>query len=410
MPGICNGHDPLVLVTHRYPRKYWLPANSAIEAAYPDKKRTFFGSQYAQGRGYGTLLPKGFGGYNADELAKRNQFLDQFRGIEQQLRPDIIDFGNSVFYEIKTYKFRDDGLKQLMGYHKLAAELTAEIGIPPFSPDLATWYPPATLLLPGNPGKIVCTELTNHNKTPSGLLLYSIWKPSDDEDEDESDLGEVMVTAVSPTLTHELRRMIAKGLHDRRNFQAEGEYEILAPRVFMEGLAASLQMERTMRALTLPTQALRDSVYMGHIASAAIGSVSTVAALSVLIGVATGGESLVVEADAAAAAADATLTTAAVAAAADDLGASVSVNAISALARAANDNAIPIAAKAAGFVVLTFFVSKTAAASENLAVTGVDGIILARSEDVDPVAPYGHNRPVQFRGRNYLTVGHARGI
>lgn len=407
MPGICNGHDPLVLVTHRYPRKYWLPANSAIEAAYPNKKRTFFGSQYTQGRGYGTLLPKGFGGYDADELAKRNQFLDQFRGIEQQLRPDIIDFGNSVFYEIKTYKFREDGLKQLTGYHKLAAELTAEIGIPPFSPDSAVWYPPATLPLPGNPGKIVCTELTNHTTTPCGLLLYSIWKPDDDEDEDESDVGEVMVTAVSPSLTPELRRMIAKGLHDRSNFQAEGEYEILAPRVFMEALAASMQMERTLRALTLPSQALRDSVYMSHIASAAIGSLATVAALSMLVGVATGGAGFVAEAEAAA---SVTVTTAAIATAAEDLGASVSVNTITMLGQAANDNAIAIAASAAGFAVMTFFVSKTAAASENLAVTGVDGIILARSEDVDPAAPYAHNRPVQFRGRDYLTVGHARGI
>jgi hypothetical protein len=396
MRGICNGHDPLVQVTHRYPRKYWLPANSVIEAAYPYKKRTFLGSEYAQGRGYGTLLPKGFGGYDADELEKRNQFLDQFRGIEQQLRPDIIDFGNQVFYEIKTYRFRGEGLQQLTEYHRLAAQLTAEIGIPPFSPDLAAWYPPATLLLPGNPGKIVCTELTDHNTTPSGLLLYSIWKPDDDEDEDESDVGEVMVTAVSPSLTPELRRMIAKALHDRRNFQAEGEYEILAPRVFMEALAASMQMERTLRALTLPSQALRDSVYMSHIASAAIGSVATVAALSVLIGVATGGAGFVVEA--------------AITTAAEDLGASVSVKTITMLGQAANDNAIPIAASAAGFAVMTFFVSKTAAASENLAVTGVDGIILARSEDVDPVAPYAHNRPVQFRGRDYLTVGHARGI
>jgi hypothetical protein len=93
-----------------------------------------------------------------------------------------------------------------------------------------------------------------------------------------------------------------------------------------------------------------------------------VAALSVLIGVATGGAGFVVEA--------------AITTAAEDLGTSVSVKTITMLGQAANDNAIPIAASAAGFAVMTFFVSKTAAASENLAVTGVDGIILARSEDV----------------------------
>jgi len=408
MRGICNGHDPLVQVTHRYPRKYWLPANAAIESAYPYKKRTFFGSQYAQGRQYGTLLPKGFGGYSADELDRLNQFLDEFRGTEQQLRPDIIDFENHVFYEIKTYKFSDDGLYQLKGYHKLAALLTQKIGIPPFDPDGATWYPPATLLLPGNPGKIVCTELTNHNTSPCGLLLYSIWKAIDDEDEDESDVGEVMVTSVSPSLTHELRRMIAKALHDRSNFQAAGEYEILAPRVFMEALAGAMQMQRTLQALSQPSQALRDSIYMSHIASSAIGGTATVAALAILVGVATGGAGFVAEAEAAADLA--AMTTAAINTAADDLGASVTVNTIKTLAQAANDNAIPIAASAAGFAVMTFFASKTAAASENLAVSGVGGIILARSEDVDPVAPYAHNRPVRFRGRDYLTVGHARGI
>jgi len=145
-----------------------------------------------------------------------------------------------------------------------------------------------------------------------------------------------------------------------------------------------------------------------HIASSAIGATATVAALAVLVGVATGGPGFVAEAEAAADLA--AMTTAAISTAADDLGASVTVNTINTLAQAANDNAIRIAASAAGFAVMTFFASKTAAASENLGVSGVDGIILARSEDVDPVAPYAHNRPVQFRGADYLTVGHAQGI
>jgi hypothetical protein len=86
-----------------------------------------------------------------------------------------------------------------------------------------------------------------------------------------------------------------------------------------------------------------------------------VAALAVLVGVATGGPGFVAEAEAAADLA--AMTTAAISTAADDLGASVTVNTINTLAQAANDNAIRIAASAAGFAVMTFFASKTAAAS-----------------------------------------------
>jgi hypothetical protein len=94
-----------------------------------------------------------------------------------------------------------------------------------------------------------------------------------------------------------------------------------------------------------------------------------------------------------------------VGAAAAELSISASLIDVAALGAAANDNAIPIVAAAAAFLIMTFFATK-ASASE-LKISGVDGILLARSADVSPAAPYAHNRPVTFRGRDYLTIGHA---
>jgi hypothetical protein len=393
MYGSCSGHPGFYRVTHRYPRKYYIPANWAIENAYPNKSKVFFGSQFTQGGGFGTNLPNGFGGYSSSEIAVLNQFLNEFRGLENQLQPDIIDFGDRVFYEIKTERFRTEGLRQLTSYYRTANVITQSLGILDFDSQRATWYPPATLPLPGNPGKIVCTEQTNHNTSPTGLLLYSIWKPPKDDDEDDSTRSAVMLTSLSPSIISDLRRMLAKRLQDASTFQPSGDYEILAPKAFMEGLAAAAQMQRTLQLLSGPSAALRDSVYMGHITASIAGVPSTIAAASILLAVATGGVSIAAEGGVAAGLA------------AGELGISSGLIDVIALGKAVNDNAIPIVAAAAGFLLVTFFASK-ASASE-LKISGVDGIILARSADVTPSAPYAHNRPVTFRGRDYLTIGHA---
>jgi hypothetical protein len=118
-----------------------------------------------------------------------------------------------------------------------------------------------------------------------------------------------------------------------------------------------------------------------------------VAALSILLAVATGGSSLAAE------------STIALGAAATELQVSATALDLIALGTAANDNAIPIASAAAGFLLVTFVASK--ASANSLKVSNVDGIILVRSADVSPSASYSHDRPVTFRGRDYLTIGHA---
>jgi hypothetical protein len=202
-----------------------------------------------------------------------------------------------------------------------------------------------------------------------------------------------MVTGLSPAVIPELRRMLSARLQDVKNFQPSGDYEILAPKAFMQGLAGSLQMQRTLQMLSVPTQALRDSIYMSHITASIAGVPSTIAGLTVLVAVA----ALPLAAAGGAAVG--------VGAAAAELSISASLIDVAALGAAANDNAIPIVAAAAAFLIMTFFATK-ASASE-LKISGVDGILLARSADVSPAAPYAHNRPVTFRGRDYLTIGHA---
>jgi len=154
-----------------------LAANQALELAYKESigssAGVIFGSQIetvAPGRSGLTLLPR-----RSPDRRFADQFLDQFRGIKNQLAPDIIDFSRKVFYEFKTPSFANQGRSQLAQYYKEANEIIAQLGQNSWRAEYATWYPPSTITLPGHRERIICTELTDHGKMP-GLILYTVWQ------------------------------------------------------------------------------------------------------------------------------------------------------------------------------------------------------------------------------------------
>ncbi len=171
MIGTCSGHPGYGKISAK-PKEIWLAANTALEISYKSKQGSeagiLFGSQVESGRL--TLMPKGTPDRKFTDL-----FLDQLRGLKNQLAPDIIDFRRHVIYEFKTVDYANEGLSQLAAYYRIANSIATELGSLPWRRESAVWYPPGTMTLPANHNALVCTEETNHSKIP-GLVLYTIWQ------------------------------------------------------------------------------------------------------------------------------------------------------------------------------------------------------------------------------------------
>jgi hypothetical protein len=154
------------------------PANRAIELAYVAAPANIghidailFGSQFET---RDIRLPKG-----APNKRFGNFLLDRLRGLRNQRRPDIIDFHERVFYEIKSAEDTRRGSVQIESYYRLAEEIRVahpELDEPPWKIEYAVWYPPHVLPLPGDVlGRIVCTQATDHSpKGWPGLILYDV--------------------------------------------------------------------------------------------------------------------------------------------------------------------------------------------------------------------------------------------
>jgi hypothetical protein len=173
------------LTDHR-PRHIWLPANQAIEQAFANDRQTrnhvaLFGSQFNVGPRSRILTPKG-----TPNKKLADEFLNRLTGIANQLAPDIIDFTDRVFYEIKTAGFIQDGIRALSGYYNTIEAIRRDLGPaggPPWDQQQASWYPPHTLAFPGDPKKQVCTQQTDYT-LPSrrGLIVYGVLQRMDDEE------------------------------------------------------------------------------------------------------------------------------------------------------------------------------------------------------------------------------------
>jgi hypothetical protein len=182
----CPG-SPDYNIIDAFPKEIYEPANEAIEKAYREAKRLhgdaiFFGSQFETGRD--VLLPRG-----ARNKAFGNELLRRLRGLQAQLRPDIIDFEERVFYEIKTAKTANISPEkvraQLLHYYSTAEAIRKAYGVAlerEWTNFNATWKPPHQLPLGGDVlKKFVCTAATDYTRWPSGLILYDVRELSEEE-------------------------------------------------------------------------------------------------------------------------------------------------------------------------------------------------------------------------------------
>jgi hypothetical protein len=217
-------------------RTVWMPANGVIEDAYKAAHPTsanaiFFGSQFESGR---DVLPPA----NTPNRKFAVTLLRHLRGLVNQRRPDIIDFHDRVFYEIKTVGYISSGTVQVQSYYVVADEIRRQHAFdtePPWRIEYATWYPPHVLPFPPDPlRKIVCTQATDHDAHPA-LILYEVRQLNEEEEErrrmrmvvsrDLTDFDQ-QFTELAPRIRDELKLKL-------RMFDPENpEYVIIVPQPF----------------------------------------------------------------------------------------------------------------------------------------------------------------------------------
>ncbi len=168
------------------PYEIWLTANYAIELAYKNSHQghvMIFGGDFITG--HDIALPRDT---NLSDIDRRfgNQLLHELRGLQWQLRPDIIDFTERKFYEIKTAKYASSktakAVEQLASYYRVAEAIRVKYGGPQWDPEAPNWYPPHVLPFDSDPDRVVCTSATEYKlgkeylKTINrpGLILYSV--------------------------------------------------------------------------------------------------------------------------------------------------------------------------------------------------------------------------------------------
>lgn len=212
----------------------WLAANELIEGVYKMDPRTggptgwvIFGSQFETGRDIAP--PHGFPNKKFANFLLRN-----LRGIRNQRRPDIIDFKNRVFYEIKTVGFAGKGDIQVESYYKVTETLrvTEFPSEPPWNIEYARWYPPHEIPMP--PKMIVCTQATDHDKNPA-LLLYDVRLLGEDEEEKKQHrmVVDQRVTEFDNGFNELYERMRMEMRNKIRTYDPEyPEYVIIVPRRF----------------------------------------------------------------------------------------------------------------------------------------------------------------------------------
>ena len=185
--SVCPGPPDWEIISAG-PKEVYGPANDAIEAAYRNDPRNakhsvLFGSQFQYGgdpRG-GIGLPQG-----APDRKTGDALLSRFRGLQRQRAPDIMDFTDRVFYEIKTPNYAASGMVALGSYYAIMDAIRSELGTeggPPWNPDMATWYPPHVLPFPGRTDRVVCTQMTDYSVTTPGLILYVVLQKVDPDEE-----------------------------------------------------------------------------------------------------------------------------------------------------------------------------------------------------------------------------------
>lgn len=162
----------------------WRGANVAIENAYREFKGTqqsyLVGSDFE--RDPYVRLPRG-----ASNKKFGDALLDDLRGISRPRQPDIVDFADRTFFEIKPLasfvrhpllvKEQLNSLYRVTEAIRSAIAPTSEMT---WQPDNVLWLPPVLLRMPENREQIIVTAVSGivYNTVIRGLIVYQVWELS----------------------------------------------------------------------------------------------------------------------------------------------------------------------------------------------------------------------------------------
>jgi hypothetical protein len=187
-------------------------ANLAIEEAYRTEKgdsRALFGSQFEEGFDERRIPREIRLPYDAPNKEFGDELLEQLRGPKGGPRkPDIVDFRDRAFYEIKpvrTFKNKkQETIRQHLSLYRNADSFVQEFNnkkreqtpvrsrtLPiedPWVIGNAKWKPPSCLTLPGLKGVYkLDTFNTDYTTDPNcrGIIIYRVWKKVRRREEEE---------------------------------------------------------------------------------------------------------------------------------------------------------------------------------------------------------------------------------
>lgn len=219
--------------------RVWRGANVAIENAY----REFKGTQqsYLVGSDFDrdpfVRLPRG-----APNKKFGDALLDGLRGISRPRQPDIVDFADRTFFEIKPLaSFRRNPLQvreQLASLYRVTEAIRMAIaptGEMTWHSDNVIWLPPPVLPMPDNAQQLIVTAVSAivYNTVIRGLIIYQVWELAKKE-------KNAMVVANVGTVSED--QNFAKFIPEEKVIaqqigtyeEGEEDYVVLAPQILCE--------------------------------------------------------------------------------------------------------------------------------------------------------------------------------
>jgi hypothetical protein len=225
----------------------WLTANIAIEQAYKSSHYghvMIFGGDFRTGETI--TLPRNPNLSPADEQFGNNLLLE-LKGLVWQLRPDIIDFTERKFYEIKTDDYAQANpslcIEQLANYYRITEAIRRKYGGPEWSPVAPDWYPNHTLPFDLDRNRKVCTSATmymtgkEHLNTLNrpGLIRYGVLQKGGSEEERKKRAQAMRIIDLAPEL-QDVRRHFERALKSTLPEADDREYLIVCSREFVDAV------------------------------------------------------------------------------------------------------------------------------------------------------------------------------
>jgi Domain of unknown function (DUF4157) len=287
----------------------WLTANTAIELAYKNSHAghvMIFGGDF--GLGQTITLPRDA---RLSDIDRRfgNQLLLELKGLMWQLRPDIIDFTERKFYEIKTAEYAGGNTAkvtdQLANYYRIAEAIRVKYGGPQWSQDAPNWYPPHTLPFNSDPDRLVCTSATQYKTAKEfldtlnrpGLILYTVLEKAGSEEKRKKRAQAMRIVDLAPELAP-IRDIYESQLHASLQEADDREYLIVCTSEYVDSVlipVGRVDIARVLSLLKVPVMNMFENpVVMMRFLGWSIVGLSQYFFIVVAISVLTGPEGAVV--------------------------------------------------------------------------------------------------------------------